>query len=216
MKTHKLKRLLISGLILFSQQVVGQIPAIDSLRMIPENPTIADEIKIVCYATFPSGSCDLGNHFVIVQGNQITLNLEYSPGAATYICSDVDTVSLGNLDAGDYELDVNLIIQPMDTIEDQDTLFFSVGNLLGINENTNTFDVSVHPNPFNKELRIVTDVIIEKVELNSISGQRFSKEINLAYDKRIDLSDLKDGIYLLILTDDKGNKLMKRVIKSTL
>lgn len=216
MKTHKLKRLLIPGLILFSQQVLGQIPAIDSLRIIPENPTIADEIKIICYATFPSGSCDLQNHFLTVQGNQITLNLEYNPGAATYICSDVDTVSLGNLDAGDYELDVNLIIQPMDVIEDHETLFFSIGNLLGIRENSINFDVRVHPNPFNKELRIETDAIIEKVELNSISGQKVSKEINLAYDKGIDLSDLKDGIYLLTLTDNKGNKSTKRVFKSTL
>jgi len=216
MKTYKLKRLLISGLILFSQQVVGQIPAIDSLKLIPGSPTAADEIQIVCYATFPSGSCDLGNHFVTVQGNQITLNLEYSPGAATYICSDVDTVSLGNLDAGNYELDVNLIIQPTDTIEDQDTLYFSIGNLLGINENTNTFDVTVHPNPFSKELQIRTDAIIEKVELHSISSQKVSKEITLASDKRIDLSELKDGIYLLTLTDDKGNKSTKRVFKSTL
>jgi hypothetical protein len=216
MKTHKLKQLLIPGLILFSQQVLGQIPAIDSLKLIPENPTVADEIKIVCYATFPSGSCDLENHSVIVLGNQITLNIEYSPGAATYICHDVDTISLGNLNAGDYELDVNLIIQPMDTIEDHDTLFFSIGNLLGINENTNTFDVSVHPNPFNKELRIETDAIIEKVELNSISGQKVSKEIDFAHDKKINLSDLKDGIYLLVLTDNKGNKSTKRIFKSSL
>lgn len=214
MKTYKFKRLLILGLILFSQEVVAQIPEIDSLKLIPENPTIADDIKIVFYATFPSGSCDLGNHYVIVQGNQITLNLEYSPGAATYICSDVDTVSLGNLEAGDYELDVNLIIQPMDTIEDQDTLYFSIGNLLGISESTNAFDVSVYPNPFNEELLIETDAIIEKVELNSISGQKVSEKINLDYDKRLDLSDLKDGIYLLTLTDHNGNKSMKRVIKS--
>ena len=216
MKTHKLKQLLILGLILFGKQVFGQLPAIDSLKMIPQNPTSADEIKIICYATFPSGSCDMDNHFVTIQGNQITLNLEYSPGAATYICNDVDTVSLGNLDAGDYELDVNLIIMPMDTIEDQDTLYFSIGNLLGINEHPNNFDVTVHPNPFNKELRIQTDAIIEKVELNSISGQKVSKEIYLAYDKKIDLSDIKDGIYLLTLTDDKGNKSTKRIFKSTL
>lgn len=215
MKT-KLKQLLIPGLILFSQQVFGQLPSIDSLKMIPNNPTIADEIKIVCYTTFSSGSCDMQNHYVTVQGNQITLNLEYSPGAATYICNDVDTVSLGNLDAGDYELDVNLIIMPMDVIEDHDTLYFSIGNLLGINENSNNFDVSVHPNPFNKELRIETDATIEKIELNSISGQKVSKELTFAYDKKIDLSDLKDGIYLLTLTDDKGNKSMKRVFKSTL
>ncbi|WP_430404004.1 T9SS type A sorting domain-containing protein [Fluviicola sp.] len=216
MKTIKLKQLLIPGLILFSQQVFGQLPAIDSLKMIPDNPTIADEIKIICYATFPSGSCNLENHYVTVQGNQITLNLEYNPGAATYICHDVDTVSLGNLEAGDYELDVNLIIMPMDVIEDHDTLYFSIGNLLGINEHPNNFDVSIHPNPFNKEIRIETDAIIETIELNSISGQKVSKEINLNFDKKIDLSDLKDGIYLLTLTDVKGNKSTKRVFKSTL
>lgn len=216
MKTNTFKQFLVLGAIMLCQNTFAQLPSIDSLKLIPQNPTATDEIKVICYATFASGSCNMSNHLISVQGNQITLNINYSPGAATYICHAVDTVSLGNLSAGDYSLDTYLTIDPMDAIKDYVILNFTVGNALGIGDNSSSFQVSVQPNPFSNELYIETTARIEKAEVNAISGQKIRKEIPLGYSQKIDLSDLKDGVYLLTLTDQNGNRYSKRIVKKSL
>ncbi len=215
MKAIKLKQILFPGLLLFGQQVFGQIPAIDSLKIIPENPVAGDEIKLICYATFPSGGCDLMNHSIIFQGNQITVVLEYMPGAATYICHAVDTISLGNLEQDNYQLRANLIIQPQDQIVDSDTTSFPVETPLNITDNGKIPNLTLYPNPVNQDIQIQTDALIERIEISTVSGQRvYLKEDGLNPDKKISVSDLKNGIYVLVLTDNKGNKHTERIIKN--
>ncbi|MNK10525.1 hypothetical protein D3C87_285500 [compost metagenome] len=215
MKARKLKQLLIPVLLFVSQQSFGQIPGIDSLKIIPENAHAGDEIKVICYATFPSGGCDLMDHSITMMGNQITLSLEYMLGAATYICHSVDTISLGNLATDNYYLRTNLTIQPFDEIADSDSTSFFVDIPLSIGGNGNIPDLKVYPNPFSDEIQIKTDARIEKVELNTLSGQQiFLEENGLNTENKITISDLKNGVYLLVLTDHKGNKHTERIIKN--
>lgn len=215
MKAIKLKQILIPGLLFFSQQVFGQLPAIDSLRIIPENPVAGDEIKLICYATFSSGGCDLMDHSIIAQGNQFTVVLEYMQGAATYICHSVDTISLGNLGSDNYQLRANLIIQPQDQIVYSDTTSFLVATPLNTNDNGQIPDLTIFPNPFNQDLQIETNALIERIEISTVSGHRvYLKENGLNPDKKIHVSNLKNGVYILILTDNKGNKHTQRIIKN--
>lgn len=217
MKTRILKQFLAASLFLLSQNTFGQLSTIDSLKLIPENPNTGDEIKLICHSTFSTGGCDLQNYSVSFQGNQITVNLEYEPGFLTYICHSVDTISLGNLNAGDYGLHANLIIQPMDEITDTDTLSFTVDNSLNVIENPGAESLIIYPNPFDREFQIKTDAIIEQVEISSVSGQKIILNKTLiSHNKTIDVSGLKNGIYLLILTDINGNQYTKRIFKNTL
>ncbi|MDF3029158.1 MAG: hypothetical protein K0S23_3465 [Fluviicola sp.] len=216
MNTSTLKQFLAFSTFLVCQNTFGQIPAIDSLILIPENPNTGDEIKLICYSTFPTGGCDMQNSSVTIQGDQITVSMEHEPGMLTYICHNVDTISLGDLNPGDYELHANLIIQPMDEIVDSDSLFFSVDAQLRIDEHSDTGSLSVYPNPFDRELQIQTDAVIEEVEISSVSGQKISvNKEHIPVDKTIDTSDLKNGIYLLKMTDNKGNKYTRRIIKNS-
>ncbi|MNU79405.1 hypothetical protein D3C71_690190 [compost metagenome] len=215
MKAIKFKQTLIGGLLFLSQHAFGQIPAIDSLKIIPENAHAGDEIKVICYATFPAGGCDLMDHSITIQGNQITLSMEYIDGAATYICHSVDTISLGNLSSGNYHLHANLMIQPWDEIVDFDTTSFFVDIPLSIGNNGNIPDLAVYPNPFTDEIQIKTDAIIEQIEVSAVSGQKIDlKENGLNAEKKINVSDLKNGVYMLVLTDIKGNKHTERIIKN--
>lgn len=217
MKTSTLKQFLAVSVFLLCQNTFGQLAAIDSLKLIPENPNVSDEIKLICYSTFAYGGCDLQNHSVTFQGNQITVNLEYEPGFLAYICHSVDTISLGNLNTGNYQLYANLIILPMDETADTDTLSFSVDSPLNIGENPSAGSLIVYPNPFYQEFQIKTDAMIETVEIHSVSGQKITlKESTVSPNKTIHLPDLENGVYLLIATDSKGNKYTKRIIKNTL
>lgn len=214
MKSKPFKQLLVLGAILCCQNTFGQLPSIDSVKLIPQNPISTDEIQLICYATFASGGCDLQDHLVSISGNQITLSLEYTPGMATYICHAVDTISLGYLMAGNYETDINLILTPQDAIADHEELNFFVGTQLGTNESSDDFQVAIQPNPFEQGFRIETNARIEKMELFTVSGQKINKEFSLQSAKGMDLSDLKDGIYLLTLTDQNGNRHSQRIIKN--
>lgn len=212
MKIINLKFMLIGSLMLLGQQVFGQLPAIDSLKIIPENPQSGDEIKVICYATFSSGGCDLMEHDILIQGNQITLNMEYMPGAATYICHSVDTISLGILEADNYQLHVNLIIQPQDAIVTTKNADFTVSDVLGLDQNAN-IRLTIAPNPFDHEFQIKTDANIEKVEINTLSGQTIFRSSGLNPENKITVSELKNGAYILVVTDNKGNKRSQRIIK---
>lgn len=217
MKSTKINQFLISGLIFFSQQAFGQAGGIDSLKITPQNALATDEIKVICYSTFSHGGCGLVTHSVTFQGNQITLNLEYEIGFLTYICNSVDTISLGNLAAGDYQLHANLMVQPMEEIVDTDTASFSIDNPLSLEDETHPENLEVYPNPFNQEVQIKTTAVIEEIEISAISGQNVVLKQTLnALDKTIDLSDLKPGIYLLTALDSNGNKYTKRIVKNTL
>ncbi|MNK08993.1 hypothetical protein D3C87_269400 [compost metagenome] len=212
MKTNTFKKFLAVTTIMLCQNAFGQIPAIDSIKIIPVNPNAGDEVKAICYATFAYGDCQMNDYTLNIQGNQLFLDLHFTPGMMTYICNSVDTISLGNLPAGVYELQTQLMLN--EVIKDHVIQNFTVGEALGIDENANTFQVSVQPNPFTDELYIETNARIEKAELSSISGQKIRKEIPLGSNQKIDLSDLKEGIYLLTLTDQNGNRYSKRIVKN--
>lgn len=215
MKRHKFQSLLITGFLFFTRQVSGQIPGIDSVKIIPANPVAGDEVKVICYAVFPSGTCELGNHFVMQNGNQILLNLEYAPGPLTYICHHTDTLSLGNQNAGDYQLVVNLITQPMGHSVDLDTSYFTIGEALGL-PSLFASDLSVYPNPFQQELRIQANISIAKAVISSVSGQHILTldERALNMNQQVPVPGLKSGTYLLILTDESGNSYTKRIIRN--
>lgn len=212
MKIMNLKFMLIVSLMFLAQQTFGQLPVIDSLKIIPENPQSGDEIKVICYATFSSGGCDLMDHDILIQGNQITLNTEYMPGAATYICHSVDTISLGILEADDYQLHVNLIIQPQDAIVNTKNADFTVSDILGLDQKA-SIRLTIAPNPFDHEFQIKTDANIEKVEINTLSGQTIFRATGLNPENQITVSDLKNGTYTLVVTDNKGNKRSQLIIK---
>ncbi len=203
---------MIAGLTLLTNHVCAQLPAIDSLKLIPANPTTNDALKVVCYTTFPSGSCILNGIHSEQQGNNILLMLNYSVGAATYICHSVDTISIENPGAGSFQLITTITTNEQDIIEDIDYLQFTVDPFLGLDElHSNNF--VVYPNPVINELRFKTNFTVENLEIQSVSGQKIQLKESFSDSTPIDVSNLEQGIYLVTLTDDKGNQFTQRIIK---
>lgn len=212
----KKRKQLFTFLLMFSAwNVIGQIPAIDSMKIIPENPTENDEVKVIVYATFSSGDCLLENHTIDLQNGIITMNLIYTVGMATYICHSTDTLSIGTLSAGDYELQAGLYTGPGQS-SDNETLLFSVGGTLGITETDDETNVTIYPNPVQNQLMVMTNETVEKIEIRSVSGQIMSVEQQFLNGQMIiDLSMLSDGIYFIVLSDSMGKNYLKKIIKST-
>ncbi len=71
----------------------------------------------------------------------------------------------------------------------------------------------LYPNPASTTLNIKTEYteVLKKIELYTILGNKVKE---FSPNNRMDISDLPDGIYFAIITDNNGNLTSSRVIKS--
>ena len=212
MRNKQLIRSLMAGFLLLANQVDAQMAAIDSLKLIPANPTTNDVLKVVCYTTFPYGGCGINTTHAELQGNSIFLSIDYSMGMLTYICHSVDTIPIDNPGAGTFQLTTTITTNQQDVIEDSHSLTFQIDPYLGINELT-AANFQAYPNPFDNELKFKTSFPVAKMELYSMTGQQVYFKETLFENPPVDLSHLEKGIYLVTLTDPNGNSLTQRVIK---
>lgn len=85
----------------------------------------------------------------------------------------------------------------------------------GVKENATQNEFNIYPNPSNGILNIDSDKMIENCNiqiLNSFGQVVFTDILSLQYSK-IDISYFSSGIYFLSITDSKGSKEIKKLIK---
>lgn len=216
---RKLKQMILPMMLLLAtQQVFGQIPAIDSFTVIPENPVAGDEVKVIVYATFSYGDCDLTNHAIDVQNGIIVLDLVYTIGAAAYICHSTDTVTIGYLEKGKHPLEINLYVETgltgEQTLEDSESTIIPVDQPLSIHVPPGDSGISMYPNPFYEEVFIATHLVIDRIEIISVLGEKTVLHEEYTAGQPIDLSGLRNGTYFLIITDKDGNRYSEKLIKT--
>ncbi len=208
--------LLIALSMIFSTQYVfsqdGSI--IDSLKIIPINPTDNDNVQLICSTTFTSGDCELHQHSVNIQDdNKIIVTLNYSVGEYTVMCSSVDTLNIGTLNAGDYELIVSLTINFIDVIFDTDTINFTVTKTSNISETALDNDIWIYPNPFSNEIQIKTAKHFTRLEIYSAIGTKI-RQMEFNPNEKINVSDLTNGLYFMVLTEKNGTKYTRKILKN--
>lgn len=212
MRNKQFIRFLMVGFVLLVNPVYAQLPAIDSLKLIPANPTTNDALKVICYTTFPYGGCSLNTAQAELQGNSIFLSIDYTVGMAAYICHSVDTIPIDNPGAGTFQLTTTITTNEQDMIEDSHSLTFQVDPYLGITD-LDPASFQTYPNPFDNELKFKTSFPVKKMELYSMTGQQVYSRESLFENPNIDLSHLQQGIYLITLTDPNGNAFTQRIVK---
>lgn len=198
----------------FAQQ--GSV--IDSLKILPNNPDENQTIQLIVYATFPTGDCNLSNHTIDIVEGDISVMLNYEVGDLTVICHAVDTISIGNLNPRDYLITANLTVNLLDAIFDTDTLSFEVDEVLGLDEKFDENDLVIYPNPFHDGIQIRNNsasVDFSNLEIYTVLGTLVAQR-KLDSFERIDVSDLKVGIYFVVLSDQSGNRFTKKVLKTAL
>jgi hypothetical protein len=205
--------IIISTHYVFAQQ--GSV--IDSLKIIPTNPTTNENIKLICYTTFSSGACELNDYSVNIQNAEITVMTNYTVGDNTAICHSVDTLTIGTLDSGNYKLTTSLTVNLLNAIFDTDTINFTVDNVLSVSETELDNDINIYPNPFANELQIKVNTTknLTSLEIYSATGTKI-KQVKFNHSERINVSDLTNGIYLIVLTDKNGNRYTRKMIKNAL
>lgn len=181
---------------------------IDSLAILPSNPTSADQIQVVCYSTFTSGGCDLTNFSVTISGTQISVQATHIVGMLAVICNRIDTLSIGQLPAGTYLLNYQLYDTLQQNIADIDTISFVVGPSNGVSEAvSDNPGILPYPNPGNGWLGFSgLESLRAPLQCNvySAQGQLLKQAILAGATSKIDVGGLPTGVYRAVLQSADG------------
>ena len=193
--------------------------AIDSLKILPENPTNEDIVYVVCFTTVPS--C-----WVTVEPYKVTVNADEIKVDATYYLngsncdnykSYTDTIKLGKLGEGSYKLKAynNVLGGYKDySNTSNNEIEFHVRSILnGFNMIDNVPKLSVYPNPCQEfvfvDLGSITDRREVTIQIIDICGQVvYNKEYEEDHPQdirlKVMLTEIPRGIYFV--KANYGNK----------
>jgi len=218
MKTHQLTLATLLLTFFLTNNLKAQIPAIDSLKIIPTNPTTNDLVKIISHTIFPSSGCPLTSSSVNISGATITVYAAHTLGFLTAICYSKDTLTIGILNAGTYELTYHLYDTVPPTTYDIDTINFTVQQSNGLQFTDNSEQsIEIYPNPTTTEINIrLKTHLVDRydIEIYSVLGKKI-KTVREGKDTiTIDISDLTDGVYFIIITSGHDRRWTQKIIKN--
>ena len=213
--------ILLLAAMLFTLSAPAQ--SIQSLTVIPSNPTTADTIMLLASCTFPSGSCDQHTQFSSMNGNLIDSYALHCLGPLSVICNYTDTFIVNPLPAGNYifRFQVDVGIGPVPCTPGfvpgpNDTIAFTVSPFVGVNEYISQDEISIFPNPVTNEFN-VKGVAIEQYPLTlSIFSQegKLVKQVSVEDEKTtISLNQLPNAMYQVRITKNNGENVIIPVLK---
>lgn len=157
--------------------VQAQLGIINTLGIFPSNPYPYDSVKVVCSSTFSSGGCNLINSLVNINENNITVNALHIVGPLAYICQTTDTITLGLLNHGNYNVIYYLINDYNQVILDTAFINFNVQQSTGIEYNKQAVNVKVYPNPFDENTTLTIEKDINSADLRLVIYDVLQRQI---------------------------------------
>jgi len=202
-----------------SQTVYSQCcPYIDSVEIIPAIPNEDEETKVILTVTTPNLGEFINSSFEI-NGNVVLVEACYYSGFATALQTYIDTVNLGYLAAGDYNL--TFVAQQSNnpqqcSVDDSQTVVddFTVDVAGGVGE-LEVNPISVFPNPSADErIQVLTDLFIVQVDVFDEKGSMVLSfpNVNETGELEFNLSSVSRGIYIMNFYDEKGNSFTQEVV----
>ncbi len=213
---------LVKVLLIFfmSTLLKAQIPAIDSLRIIPAYPTSNDTVKVISHTIFPSGGCAMTASSVNISGSTVNVFATHTLGMLSVICYSNDTICIGKLNARNYDLIYNLALTTPPLTYDIDTLNFVVQQFTGmLPEDEAGQKPEIYPNPLTTTLNIRLKNNSEadfSIEVYGVLGKKIKSIRKINQRRSLNISDLKDGIYFMVITDSGQGRWVQKIIKKTL
>lgn len=182
-----------------SSALYAQLPLIQSLTIVPANPTTHDTVKVVCQSVFPSGDCHLTNIVVNFNGSTIDVYATHTLGPLTYICTSIDTISLGKLMEGPTKLRYHLDCYPFPNSTDLDSLNFIVQSYTGLSMTENLQPFSLYPNPAQSviNIQLPDKTVVAEIRITDMQGREQIKQHFQKEQQAIDVSGLTKGVYTI-------------------
>lgn len=189
-------------------------PYINTIEVLPANPTTNDNVKIAIFVATPGNGEQLSSSFSIVQ-NDITAEACYFSGLLTVITSIYDTLDLGMLTAGTYTLDFTAFLSTNDVDCDysdttEATIQFEVTEATNSLVENGIDDIKIYPNPSNGEFTLSADndEFISSISIVTTDGKIIE---SLPYSSSMRVS-LPAGTYFVHFYDDASFLGAKKVV----
>jgi hypothetical protein len=213
-----MKKLFPSVLFVFLMTLSAQAVYVDSLKIIPTNPTSVDTVKVIAFTTLVSSPCPLKTSSVEVIDDTIKVRASHNLGPFWLFCNSIDTLILGVFEPGNYELHYHLMDTTFTVTYDIDTILFTVQQASGLQFIDNQDpEIFIYPVPATTEITIKLPYSNDgyHIEIYSNIGQR----IKTTYTKKeaisIDLSDIPGGLYYIVIHDGYFRRWTKKIIKGS-
>jgi len=202
---------------LLAQISFGQLYNISELTCPLNHPTEKDTIVIKYTYHFPSSNCIKDSSKInYLDDTCIQVIAYYSVGDADSPCSDNDSIILGKLNPGTYSIILNLY-STGNFYADSDTITVIVSKTTNLNEIIRKESFRIYSNPARDQLIMSGLKRGLTVQIFNVDGQKIMAVETTGNEQTIDLSNTKDGVYLIQVNNDKeiifSDKMM---VKNTL
>lgn len=198
-----------------STSLFAQFGQITSIQLLPANPTDADQVKAVVEVMLGTSPCTLDNSTSTIAGNSIQLHNFYCGGMLQTICGRTDTIDLGTLAAGTYNLAVSMAVGcgPYTQVDSSTTNSFIVSVFSGLSFLTAQQNFTLYPNPTGNSLINLQTVSSNPYSIicyNSIGQEAFVLN-NLQGNQQLILPK-DNGLYLIKIIDSQNKISMLRCV----
>jgi hypothetical protein len=202
---------------LFAQQI-------DSVKIIPLNPTSVDSIYVITSVTMATTANGYLGYELNNVGTTSTIEACYKHGALDAPQTYIDTINLGVRAIGAYTLNFFAYTTYFIPCDHSDTSDFQTNFIvttpLAIDETESEFTLRIFPNPINSISRLEFNLIEDsEVQLGIRDSQgRLIKTIISGtlnegeFQITINMSEVENGIYLVDL-DINGIRYIEKLIK---
>ncbi len=201
-------------LFIFTANMLTAQITISDLEVLPENPDSSDSISIVCQS-FSSTRCPivLESYTIDISNFKINIHAYYQGGIWGMQCFSSDTINIGKLNNGNYELIYHLeTIDSLDTYIHSKQLDFFVDNESWIQKLKTDSLINIYPNPANQTIKIDLkgNKDINAIKLFSIDGKlikTYPKSSTLLH-----ISEVPHGQYYLFIRLNDESVVKKKII----
>lgn len=205
---------------LFCIAIQSQAQFIQQISVVPQNPTVNDQVMVLVDAGFSSGTCAENTQWGgFTTSNRYEASTLHCIGMLTYICYDTDTFNLGSLPSGNYRFIVTVDAggypspcTPGIAPGGIDSIDFTVSTATGLSEREKT-EIRLTPNPA-KERVLITGNFEDGKGLfvfNTVDGREVLRIS--ATSEEMDLSSLTSGIYFVRYFSENGISQAVRMVK---
>lgn len=197
----------------FSSGLFAQLPNIQNLFIIPSNPTTHDTVKVVAETVFPSGGCELTWSTYGILNGTIDVYAQHTLGMATYICTSIDTLTLGTLESGNYNLLYHLSCMPYPPNSDLDSIYFTVQTYTGWETKKPQPSFTLYPNPSHNivNIQLPDNTNDAEIIVTDMQGREQLKLLSKSGQAEIDISNLAKGVYFIRLYNEAGSVSQKLI-----
>jgi hypothetical protein len=182
----------------------GEDMAVDQGNRVTFNNFSIDGVSLTAY-TITSTS---GSHGTIVPHGNISVyegddqSFTITPDG-DYAIEDLHIN--GNSVLNNLEIDENgIAVYDFTNVTSNQTIHATFYSLTHVPVNENAAEISIYPNPTSGMLRVVGTSSIQRVEIVSLLGRLVYCETTNSKELTLNLSSLSDGLYIALLSTEKG------------